>query len=183
MTTDRATKPGRRSCRDDETNPAARVHDILIHIQFKVKTSRYSKYELYLLYLAGCVREDVLFLGTIGLCRMHTLGAAHLVFPSLKSIIPGIVFPCSRLKYQGTVNTSFIYCTLRVCAGKRVPFHFPAVGSRFSRPLFSGFPGRCFPGFPTIVFRVSRPYFFRVPRQLVSGFPDRIFSGISRKRS
>ena len=71
--------------------------------KFKVRSSRYSKYELYLLYLAG------------------------------------------------------------VCTGKRVPFHFPAVG---------------FPGFPTIVFLVFPAVVFPgSPTVGFPGFPAVFFPG------
>ena len=130
---------------------------------FKVKISRYSINTNFIYCTLRVCAGRYLVFGTIGHCRMHTLGAEHLVFPSSESIIPGIVFPCSRLKCQGTVNTSFIYCTLRVCAREK-EYRF------ISRPLFSGFPRPLFSGFP-------RPLFFRVPDHCFPGSPDRCFQG------
>ena len=85
---------------------------------FKVKISRYSKYELYLLYLAGvCGKKS-----TVSLPRRWFRVFPAVVFRGSQPLVPG--FPGRWFQV------------------------FPAVGSRFSRPLFSGVPGRIFPGFP-----------------------------------
>ncbi len=71
--------------------------------------------------LRMCVRVFCFRGPSVSAC-VNKNGAEHLDFSMVEPKHQEIVFPGSRLTCQGTVNTNFIYCTLRVCAGRRFVF-------------------------------------------------------------